>query len=328
MSSTGTSDVTRLGFDVGGTKILGVATDDGGALKRTLREPTMAGATELVDTLVTMVRELAPAEGAVSVGVGMAGLITIDGIVTISPNLVGVDGATVGADVSAALGLPVVFENEVNCAARWEVAAGAAQGIRHGVMVAVGTGIGGAFMGDGGVLRGANGLAGEPGHMIVEASGRQCPCGRRGCWEMYASGSALDRLAAERLGDAMRGPDVTEAARAGDPAAHEVLAEFSYWLALGISNLCVLTDPEMVVIGGGMSEDWDLLAEPVSQHLGDLLIGRTAESLPAVVASEAGELSAALGAALSGALGVGAALSGALGDGAALSGALGETPCG
>ena len=308
MTSTSGVELTRLGFDVGGTKIFGVATDDSGALRGTLREPTPAGADKLVDTLSAMVRELAPAAGAVSVGVGMAGLIATDGVVTISPNLVGVNGASVGADLSAALGMPVTFENEVNCAARWELAAGAAQGIRHGVMVAVGTGIGGAFMIDGEVLRGAGGLAGEPGHMIVEAGGRACPCGRRGCWEMYASGSALDRLAAERLGGGMRGPEVTAASRSGDPAARAVLAEFSYWLALGISNLCVLTDPEMVVIGGGMSEDWDLFAHPVSEHLGDLLIGRDAESFPTVVASEAGELSSALGAAFSGGRGHSATL--------------------
>ena len=318
MRTTSGAELTRLGFDVGGTKILGVATQSDGAVTQTLREATPAGADNLVDTLVTMAHELASALGQVTIGVGMAGLITTAGVVTVSPNLVGVDGATIGANLSAALGVPVSFDNEVNCAARWELQYGGAQGIRHGVMVAVGTGIGGALMGDGEVLRGANGLAGEPGHMIVEADGRACPCGRRGCWEMYASGSALDRLAVERLGPGVAGPDVTAAAREGEVGAQAVLNEFSHWLALGISNLCVLTDPEMVVIGGGISEDWDLLAGPVDEHLGDMLIGRTAESRPAVVRSEAGELSAALGAALGGAVGDSAALGGAVGDSAAL----------
>ena len=308
MRSASEAGLTRLGFDVGGTKILGVATHDGGTAPQTLREATPAGAGNLVDTLAAMAHELAPTTGQVTIGVGMAGLISTAGVVTVSPNLVGVDGATVGADLSAALGLPVSFDNEVNCAARWELRYGAAQRIRHGVMVAVGTGIGGAFMVDGEVLRGAHGLAGEPGHMIVEAGGRTCPCGRRGCWEMYASGSALDRLAVERLGPGVTGPDVTAAARVGDVGAQAVLNEFSHWLALGISNLCVLTDPEMVVIGGGISEDWDLLAGPVDEHLGEMLIGRTAKSRPAVVRSEAGELSAALGAALCGAEGDSAAL--------------------
>ena len=315
------TSAVHIGFDVGGTKIFGVATDGAGKLLHTVREPTPAGAQHLVTTLAGMVRQLAPQPGPVSVGVGMAGLITTDGRVTISPNLTGVDGATVGADLSAALDMPISFDNEVNCAARWELADGAAQGIDHGVMVAVGTGIGGAFMLRGEVLRGSLGLAGEPGHMIVEAGGRACPCGRRGCWEMYASGSALDRLAGERLGGEVRGPDVTAAARHGDVGALEVLGEYSYWLALGISNLCVLTDPEMVVIGGGLSEDWDLIAQPVDEHLTQLLIGRTAESRPAVVRSKAGELSAALGAALGGAREHSAALGGARQHSAALGGA-------
>ena len=318
MKPTSRTGLIRLGFDVGGTKILGVATPDGVAAVRTLREATPAGAGNLVETVVGMAHELAPAAGQVAIGVGRAGFITTEGVVTVSPNLVGVDGTAIGADLSAALGMPVSFDNEVNCAARWELQNGAAFRIRHGVMVAVGTGIGGALMVDGEVLRGANGLAGEPGHMIVEAGGRSCPCGRRGCWEMYASGSALDRMAAERFGSGVAGPDVTAAARAGDAAAQAVLNEFSHWLALGISNLCVLTDPEMVVIGGGISEDWDLLARPVGEHLTGTLTGRTATTRPAVVRSEAGELSAALGAALGGAVGDSAALGGAVGDSAAL----------
>ncbi|WP_419931867.1 ROK family protein [Candidatus Poriferisodalis sp.] len=287
----------HLGFDVGGTKIFGVATDVDGELQRTLREPTPHGAEPLLDALADMVAQLGSDADVVSVGVGMAGLITTDGRVTVSPNVVGVDGADIGSGLSEMVGLPVFLDNEVNCAARWELASGAARGIRDGVMVSLGTGIGGAFMLDGEVLRGSGGLAGEPGHMIVEAGGRECACGRQGCWEMYASGSALDRMAAERLGHDASGPAATAAARRGDPPALEVLDEFAYWLALGISNLCILTDPEMVVIGGGLSEDWDLLAQPTEAHLAALLIGRSPTSRPRIVPSQAGELSAALGAA-------------------------------
>lgn len=328
MSTTGTVAVARettsaahIGFDVGGTKIFGVATDAGGEMQRTLREPTPDGARPLLDALAGMVTQLGSAADVLSVGVGMAGLITTDGRVTVSPNVVGVDGADLGSSLSEMLGLTVFLDNEVNCAARWELASGAARGIRDGVMVSLGTGIGGAFMLGGEVLRGTGGLAGEPGHMIVEAGGRRCACGRHGCWEAYASGSALDRLAADRLGAGASGPQVTAAARQGSAAALDVLHEFTYWLALGISNLCMLTDPEMVVIGGGLSEDWDLLAQPTEEHLAALLIGRSPESRPRIVPSQAGELSAALGAALGGARQYSAALGGAqqhsavLGDG-------------
>ena len=292
--------VIRVGFDVGGTKIFGVATDGDGMLLHTLREQTPIGADALVARLAAMVGQLSPQASLASVGVGMAGLITADGRITVSPNLSGVDGADIGSRLGDLLGAPVALDNEVNCAARWELAAGAARGCRHAVMVAIGTGIGGAFMIDGQVLRGAAGLAGEPGHMVVAANGRECACGRRGCWEAYASGTALDRLAEERLGSGTRGPDVTAAARQGDDRARAVLSEFARWLALGISNLCILTDPELVVIGGGLSEDWDLLADAVDAELAVLLIGRSAESRPRVVRSEAGELASALGAALGG----------------------------
>ncbi|WP_428119619.1 ROK family protein [Candidatus Poriferisodalis sp.] len=300
-SSAATPEL-HLGFDVGGTKIFGVTTDGDGALLTSIRESTPEGARALVETLAEMVSRLAAGCDVASVGVGMAGLIGNDGCVTISPNVTGVEGADIGEQLAQRLGMPVILDNEVNCAARWELAFGAARGILHGLMVAVGTGIGGALILDGEVLRGAAGLAGEPGHMVVEANGRVCNCGRRGCWEMYASGSALDRLAQERLGAAERGPSATAAARQGNAAASDVLVEFAWWLALGISNLCMLTDPELVVIGGGLSTDWDLLADPVGDALAQMLIGRSTATRPRVLASEAGELSAALGAALGGAL--------------------------
>ncbi len=302
-ASIAAAPALHLGFDVGGTKIFGVTTDGDGALLTSRREITPDGASALVETLAEMVSGLAADANVVSVGVGMAGLIGHDGRVTISPNVTGVEGADIGGQLAQRLGMPVALDNEVNCAARWELAFGAARGIRHGLMVAVGTGIGGALMLDGEVLRGAAGVAGEPGHMVVEANGRMCNCGRRGCWEMYASGSALDRIAQERLGTAERGPSATAAARQGDPRARDVLAEFAWWLALGISNLCMLTDPEMVVIGGGLSTDWDLLADPVGDALAEMLVGRSKATRPRVLASLAGELSAALGAALGGARG-------------------------
>ncbi|WP_419841408.1 ROK family protein [Candidatus Poriferisodalis sp.] len=314
-----TTSTLHLGFDVGGTKIFGVATDCRGAPHRTLRHATPHGVEPLLAALARMAGQLGNGADVASVGVGMAGLITLDGRVTVSPNLVGVDGAQIGPGLAQLLDCRITLDNEVNCAARWELSSGAAKDLGHGVMICLGTGIGGAVMLNDEVLRGFTGLAGEPGHMIVDVEGRQCGCGRRGCWEMYASGSALDRMAAERFGDARSGgPAVIAATRNGDATARELLDEFCYWLALGISNLCILLDPEMVVIGGGLSEEWDLLAQPTEEHLATLLIGRSAESRPKLVPSEAGELSAALGAALLGAQGHSAALLGAQGHSAAL----------
>ena len=141
-----------------------------------------------------------------------------------------------------------------------------ARGVTDMVMVTLGTGIGGGVVAGGHLIRGANGFTGEIGHMVVDPDGLPCPCGRRGCWERYASGSGLARLAREaaigkRLrrvlqlagGDPfnVRGENVQAAAREGDAEALGVIDQFGYWVALGLNNLTNLLDPQMFVLGGG-----------------------------------------------------------------------------
>ena len=135
-------------------------------------------------------------------------------------------------------------------------------------MVTLGTGIGGGLLQGGTLLTGAHGFAGELGHMVVDPSGPPCPCGRRGCWERFASGGGLGRLAREAAqagqlpevvalagGDpeAVRGEHVTAAARAGDPGALAVIGQLGWWVALGLANLVAVVDPSMVVLGGGLA---------------------------------------------------------------------------
>ena len=150
------------------------------------------------------------------------------------------------------------------------------------VAVTLGTGIGGGIMLDGKLLRGANGFAGEPGHMVIDPDGPLCPCGQRGCWETFASGTGLARLAREAAA-AGRAPRVLEAAgsldcdprrarhraarRPGRPGRVEVFREFAGYVALGVANLIMLLDPEAVVIGGGMSSHGDLLEQLVGAEL-------------------------------------------------------------
>ncbi len=145
------------------------------------------------------------------------------------------------------------------------------------VLVTLGTGIGGGLVANGAVVRGRNGFAGEYGHMVVDPDGPRCPCGRRGCWERYASGSGLAMLAREAAtarrcaavvelagGDPqdVRGEHVQAAARAGDAEALAVIDEFGRWVALGLSNLTNALDPEMFVLGGGLASGADLYLEP------------------------------------------------------------------
>jgi glucokinase len=180
-------------------------------------------------------------------------------------------------------------------------------------MVTLGTGIGGGFVQGGRLVTGAHGFAGELGHMVIEQHGPVCPCGRRGCWERYASGAGLARLAREaaRAGripvvvalaghdvEAVRGEHVTRAALEGDEGAREVLAELGGWVANGLANVIAALDPEIVVIGGGLVEAGELVVGPAREALAGLLLG--AEHRPPVplVAAALGPRAGAMGAAL------------------------------
>ena len=189
------------------------------------------------------------------------------------------------------IGLPVTVENDANAAAWAEYRYGAARGERVVCCVTLGTGIGGGLVVSGVLYRGASGVACEWGHMVAVPDGRRCACGNRGCWEMYASGTALARdarelaevspVAAHRLlelvdGDpaALTGTDVTIAAREGDPAAVEIFTAMGRWLGRGIADLAAIIDPSVVVIGGGVSEAGDLLLAPAQEAFAANLTGR------------------------------------------------------
>ena len=229
-----TGSGVRVGIDVGGTKALGVALDRSGAIAQQVQRPTPRGAESLdplVDTLVDLADELG-VDG--SLGVGVPGLVTRDGVLRAAPNLDGVADFAVATLVGERLGHPVSVDNDATCAtvAEWQLGAG--QGANDLILVTLGTGIGGGLVADGVLHRGRNGFAGEFGHMVVNPNGPRCPCGRQGCWERYASGSGLAMLAREaatgrRLravvehagGDpqAVRGEHVQAAAREGDEEA-------------------------------------------------------------------------------------------------------------
>ena len=307
-----------LGLDVGGTKVLGVALESDGTVVAEHRVPTPAGPDDLVAALAFLVRQLEadlPGPPGCPVGVGAPGLVDTGGTVHLAPNLSGIRGLELTGRLKAALGASrvVVADNDATCAGWAEVRHGAAQGSRHALMVTLGTGIGGAIVSDGQLMRGAHGFAGEIGHMVVDPSGPLCPCGRSGCWERYASGSGLGRLAREaahagrslRLlelagGDpeAVRGEHVTAAAAEGDPGARQVVDRFAWWLALGLANLANLLDPEVVVIGGGLVEAGDLLLAPTRRELNAVLEGGSARPEIAVRPAALGERAGAVGAAV------------------------------
>ena len=258
-----------LGFDVGGTSVRSVAlsteggTDDFFDHRQILRPQSNEG---LIDAIEQIANEHQPE----AVGVGCAGFVTHDGVVVQSPNIDSLTDFPLRQELQDILGCPVVVENDAAAAAWAEAKAGAGKSISNMAFVGFGTGIGGALVIDGKLVRGVHGFGSEPGHLTVVPDGLECPCGRRGCWELYASGSALGRYAREA---AERGEAPELVALAGSTQitgehiamllaetqnqpsiAQNILNQLSDWIAIGLNTLIVLTDPELIVLGGGLSE--------------------------------------------------------------------------
>ena len=223
--------------------------------------------------------ELLSRHDAEAVGLGAAGFVDeTRSTVVFAPNLAWRD-EPLQQKVQQAVGLPVVVENDANASAWAEVRFGAARGQDHVVFLSVGTGIGGGIVLAGQLYRGRWGMAGEPGHYRVVANGRLCGCGNRGCWEQYASGSALVAeardFARRSPGAAVRllqlaggsteeigGQHVTQAAREGDPGALQCFDAVGGWLGQGLADLAAILDPGCFIIGGGVSDAGELLLGP------------------------------------------------------------------
>lgn len=283
-----------IGVDVGGTKILAGAVDQDGRILATVRRQSPShDYKDLIVEIIQAVKEVAVGREVSAVGVGIAGQVTFDGEVLSSPNL-GIELAPVRADMEAALGMSVHVENDATVAMYGEYRCGGGRGEEFLLLITVGTGVGMGLLANGEVYRGKFGLAGEPGHMILIPGGRDCPCGRQGCWERYASGTALGP-AVEAYGS----PEaLLEAAQAGDPEAVLAYATIGRWLGLGIANLCAILDPGKVLIGGGVCAAGDLLLGPLREEFNRELTGRDQRPEIRIEAAQLGEQAAVVGAAL------------------------------
>lgn len=303
-----------LGMDLGGTKLLGVAIDAAGLVVSEVRVPAPAGASDIVQTVLQVAAELEQEAGSGPLGVGMPGLVTPEGMLRFAPHLPGVIDLPLQRLLREALpGRAVLVDNDVTSATAGEAALGAARGAAEVLMVALGTGIGGGAITRGSLLRGAHGFAGEIGHIVVDPTGPPCPCGRRGCWEQFASGSALGSQgsSAARAGrastvlqlaggdaGAIRGEHVSRAAASGDSEAIEVLAAFGRWVALGIANLVNVLDPELVVVGGGLVEAGEIVLGPVREGYRELAPAVQVRRPVRIVGAALGERAGAVGAAV------------------------------
>jgi len=304
-----------IGVDIGGTKVAaGVVDDEGRVLDTTRRLTPGHDVAETEDVIADAVAELMSRHEVSAVGIGAAGWIANDRATFLfSPHLAWRNEPLRDA-LAEAIGVPVVVENDANAAAWAEYRFGAARDARVAVMVTLGTGIGGGLVVSGVLYRGAFGVGCEYGHMSVVPDGRRCACGNRGCWEMYASGTALARdareladiapVSAHRLmeladgnPDQLTGPLVTQAANEGDPAAVEIYTAMGRWLGRGLANLAAVIDPTVFVIGGGVSEAGDLLLLPAQQAFRETLTGRGFRPVADVKLAELGPEAGLVGAA-------------------------------
>ena len=280
-----------IGVDVGGTKIAaGVVDEKGQILRRDRRESPAKDRDAIQQTIADLIHELAFGLEIEGVGVGAAGFVDVTrSTVLFAPNL-SWRAEPLKAELERRTGLHVVVENDANAAAWGEFAFGAGVDADDLLLVTVGTGVGGGIVLDGKLHRGTFGIAAEIGHLRVVPGGRPCPCGNLGCWEQYASGSALvrdtraaakgdpgaDDLLERADGDpqAITGPMITEAAKEGDAFAVGRLAQLGKWLGEGIASLAAVLDPGVVVIGGGVADADELLLEPIRAHYRANLTGR------------------------------------------------------
>jgi glucokinase len=308
-----------IGIDIGGTKVAGGLVDESGTVVGRARRDTPHRSKSPVvveDTIVEVVAELLEAAPSpvCAVGIGAAGFVADDrATVVFAPHLSWRD-EPLEANLQRRVPVPISVDNDANAAAWAEWKFGAAQKDSHVMMVNLGTGIGGAIIVDGQIMRGRFGIAGEFGHMQVVPGGQRCECGNKGCWEQYASGNALVREARSLMtanspmatdlldlagGDAtaLTGPMITDAARAGDATATELLAEIGTWLGVGIANLAAAFDPGVFVIGGGVSAAGDLLIGPARATFRRHLTGRGYRPEARIVAAALGNEAGLIGAA-------------------------------
>lgn len=303
-----------VGIDVGGTSIRAGVVDEHGVILDTVEAPTPASEQAVESALNRVVVELRGRHEIGAVGLAVAGFIARDrATVLFGPHLPW-RCAPVAQRMSERLGLPVVLEHDANAAAWAEHRFGAAGGGRVVLLVAIGTGIGAALLLDGVLFRGAHGVAPELGHLRLVPDGRACPCGKRGCWERYCSGTGLATTAVELLAadshptstlvrtgishpDALTGHAVMRAARDGDPLALAAVAELATWLGEGLAVAGDIFDPDLIVVGGGVGASAALFLDAAREHYAARVTGAGHRPLARIRTAALGTTAGLVGAA-------------------------------
>jgi len=307
------NDKPVVGVDIGGTKIMAALfSPDGKLMDRDVcptlaeqgRDATIARMCNMVDNLLKQNNLPHATVGAISIACA-GGIDTGRGIVvTPSPHLPGWADTPLGHIFRERFGIETYVVNDASAAALGEHRYGAGKGVKHLVLLTLGTGIGGGIIIDGKLYLGAVGGAGELGHMTVEAHGPKCGCGNTGCLEMLVSGTAIERDAMERLAggvqsslaeivkkhdNGIRVEDVEAAARSGDRLAIDVIARAAFYLGIGFVNIINIFNPELIIYGGGMAAMGEMIVGPGRKMAAERPFSINARSVRIVKAGLANE---------------------------------------
>jgi glucokinase len=303
-----------IGVDIGGTKIAAGVVDEDGNILSTFKVPTPHGADAIVEAIASAVAGARTGHEIVGVGIGAAGYVNRQrSTVYFAPNI-DWRQEPLKQKVEERVGLPVVVENDANAAAWGEYKFGAGKGHRNVICITLGTGLGGGIIIGNKLRRGHYGVAAEFGHIRVVPDGLLCGCGSQGCWEQYASGSALVRYARQRakatpesaelllsLGDGtpegIEGKHISTAARKGDPVAVDSFRELARWAGSGLADLASLFDPSAFIVGGGLSDEGELLLDPIRKSYRRWLVGGNWRPEAEVIAAQLGNKAGLVGAA-------------------------------
>ena len=313
----------NLGIDLGGMSVKVGVVNENNAIVGKAAVPTNSPnqpprpADDIMDDIATACR-LAVENAGVSfdevdhIGLGCPGSVnSSNGMLEFSGNL-GMRNYPISAKLEERLGRKVFVENDANAAAFGESIAGAAKGARNAVCVTLGTGVGGGIIIDGKIYSGSNYAGGELGHMVIVAGGKYCTCGRHGCWEAYASASALiyqrqikmlDNKASEmwKLVDGdlrnVTGRTAFDGYRMGDKSAAEVVDRYIWYIACGLTNVINIFQPDIICIGGGVSKEGDTLIAPLMSYVNKDRFGKNLAKQTEIVTAKLGNDAGIIGAA-------------------------------
>ena len=267
--------------DLGGTHLRASTVDHKGHIHSRFKQntPQVKDAYAIVDAIVAAVHEFQKTAEISAVSLVVPGTVNVEeGSVVTAPNLPCLDGFRLAAALTEQLDLPAILENDANAAAVGEMWQGAAVGCKTIICLTLGTGVGGGIILDGELWRGMDGAAAEIGHMCVDPfGGVACTCGSRGCLEVFASATAIVRMTREaspRYPDSvLQGRDdqtaemIFDAGQQGDELALEIFRRMGVYLGIGVANLINILNPEMIVIGGGVVNGWDLFEKHMHQQV-------------------------------------------------------------